>query len=190
MNKNHKASINKISVEKPNLYLIGFMGTGKSKVGSLLAPQLELCFLDSDQAIETQTGLTVKAIFEKKGEAYFRNLERKFIEEGHPAQGCLLACGGGLPIPSGMLGLLESKGIVVCLFVSPDTIFRRTTKSKDIRPLLEKEDKKATINRLLQQRLPIYQKTSLCISTEGLTPAEIATRITHIYHQKTNSVIK
>ena len=66
MNKNDKGLTSKTSTHKTNLYLIGFMGTGKSRVGRLLAQQLELCFLDSDHAIERQTGLTVKAIFEKK----------------------------------------------------------------------------------------------------------------------------
>lgn len=187
MNQKHSDCLSSKTTCKPNLYLIGFMGTGKSEVGRLLAPKLKLNFYDTDQAIEQLAGCTVKEIFAKQGETHFRYLERKFIEDGHPAQECLIACGGGLAIPSGMLDLLESKGIVVCLFASAKTIFRRTAEAKNTRPLLDQEDKKAAIDHLLQSRLPIYQKARFSVDTENRTTAEVTTHIASIYREETKN---
>src|SRR4051812_7704562 len=85
-----------------NLYLVGFMGTGKSTVGRQVARQLGFQFLDSDHEIERLQGKPVARIFAEEGEAKFRTLEREFIERGHPADRCIVACGGGLVVPPGM----------------------------------------------------------------------------------------
>ena len=105
-----------------NLYLVGFMGTGKSTVGRQVARQLEFQFLDSDHEIERGEGKPVAKIFAEEGEARFRALERAFIEEGHPANRCVIACGGGLVVPDGMLDLLRRRGVVVCLHAPIETI--------------------------------------------------------------------
>ena len=89
----------------PNLYLIGFMGTGKSSAGLLTAQKLNLQFIDSDQQIENQIGSSISNIFKIQGEKKFRELEKKFIQSGHPQTGCVVSCGGGLPIPEGMVGI-------------------------------------------------------------------------------------
>ena len=122
-----------------NIYLIGFMGVGKSAIGRRLAHELGARFTDSDQAIEQQAGLTVKQIFEQSGEATFREYERRFVETGHPASGQVIACGGGLAVQPGMLAQLKQRGIVVSLFASEATILKRTRKNKQ-RPLLNVEN--------------------------------------------------
>ena len=98
------------------------MGTGKTSAGELAADKLGLRFLDSDREIEKATGLGVAAIFEREGEAAFREKEREFILQGHPEGGCLVSCGGGLPVPEGMLGHLKERGLVLALWAEPQTI--------------------------------------------------------------------
>ena len=83
-----------------NLYLVGFMGTGKSTVGRQVARQMGFEFIDSDHEIERRQGQPVSQIFAEQGEAKFRALEREFIEHGHPAQKCVVSCGGGLVVPT------------------------------------------------------------------------------------------
>ena len=80
----------------PNIYLLGFMGTGKTSVGKRLAQTLGYTFIDSDEEIEKKCAMEIKDIFAKYGEDYFRKLEREFIESGHPAANCVISCGGGL----------------------------------------------------------------------------------------------
>src|SRR4051812_46435873 len=82
-----------------NLYLVGFMGTGKSTVGRQLARQMGFEFIDSDHEIERRQGKPVSQIFAEEGEARFRALEREFIEHGHPTKKCVVSCGGGLVVP-------------------------------------------------------------------------------------------
>ena len=81
---------------RPNLYLLGFMGTGKSSVGRKVAARLKLKFLDSDAEIEKSAGMQINDIFAKYGEEKFRQMERDFMESGHPESGCVISCGGGL----------------------------------------------------------------------------------------------
>ncbi|MBT7867032.1 MAG: shikimate kinase, partial [Opitutales bacterium] len=92
---------------KPNLYLVGFMGTGKSAVGRSVASRLGFAFIDSDHAIEEADGRSIKEIFDSEGEVAFRKLERKFIDEGHANECCVISCGGGLIAQPGMLKRLR-----------------------------------------------------------------------------------
>jgi shikimate kinase len=166
--------------EAVNLYLIGFMGVGKSAVGRYLARLLGMRFIDSDRAIEDKAGMSIPAIFESQGEAAFRNMEREFIENGHPGHGCVVSCGGGLPIEPGMRELLLSKGVVVCLFASEKTIIRRTS-ANNKRPMLNVEDPIKRVRQLMTKRMPIYMNTGTGISTENRNLPEIASHVARIY---------
>lgn len=168
---------------RPNLYLVGPMGVGKSAVGRTLAQQLGLWFLDSDREIEHTSGRTIKEIFATDGEAAFRTMERAFIENGHPEQGCLVATGGGLIIPDGMMELVQSKGVVLCLFASVDTIIKRTS-TTDKRPLLNVEDPAAKVRELLEKREPYYKKAGPGVCTENSTIAEISSRLARLYERE------
>ena len=95
-----------------NLYLVGFMGTGKSTVGRAVAHKLGFHMVDSDHEIEREQGKTIPEIFAQDGEAAFRAMERVFIESGHPAERTVVSCGGGLVVQPGMLALLKSKGLI------------------------------------------------------------------------------
>ncbi len=168
---------------RPNLYLIGFMGVGKSAVGRQVARHLNFEFIDSDNAIEVLEGRSVRAIFESDGEDAFRVMERAFLENGHPGEGCVVACGGGLPLAEERRRILLTRGIVICLFASIATILRRTSASSK-RPLLDAPDLEERVRTLIAEREPIYMKTGIGISTEGRTLDEVARNVVRIYHRE------
>jgi shikimate kinase len=170
----------------PNLYLIGFMGVGKSVVGRALARALRMRFIDSDNAIEQAAGRPIARIFKEDGEAAFRALERAFIEQGHPEEGTVVSCGGGLPVQPGMSELLRDKGVVVCLFANPRTILRRTVGNPK-RPLLDVPDPEARIRALLAEREPVYMRAGIGISTEGRTINEVVASIARVYRRAARS---
>ena len=156
------------------------MGVGKSTVGNRLARELKYSFFDSDVAIEKRIGKKVPEIFADEGETVFRQYEREFIEFGHPAEGCVVSCGGGLVMQEGMVERLKSKGIVICLSASIESILKRTQRCKN-RPLLNVDDPEARIRELLAEREPIYMNAGICISTEGRTISEIVRHLQRTY---------
>jgi shikimate kinase len=166
----------------PNLYLIGFMGTGKSSVGKIIAQKTGLTFIDSDQEIENQTGLSISKIFETQGEQKFRELEKKFIQNGHPESGCLVSCGGGLPIPDGMIEILKEKGFVFCLWASVKTIYERTSGNNQ-RPLLQTKNPKSEIKSLLQKREPKYLLADQIVNTEQRSLVQVSDLIIRKYNE-------
>ena len=156
-----------------NLYLVGFMGTGKSTVGRAVAHRLGFHMVDSDHEIERQQRKTIPEIFAQDGEAAFRAMERVLIESGHPAERTVVSCGGGLVVQPGMLALLKSKGVVVCLHASVETILARTSRQQN-RPLLIAEDPAERIRTLFAQREPIYKQAGTVILTDGRPLTDIA----------------
>ncbi len=163
-----------------NLYLVGFMGTGKSTVGRMLARQLGLKFLDSDHEIERAQGRAVSKIFAEDGEPRFRELEREFTERGHPASGCVVACGGGLVVPPGMLELLRRRGVVICLHAPIETILRRTMHTTH-RPLLQVDDREARLRELYARREEVYRRTGTMVLTDKRPMREIVAHVLRIY---------
>jgi len=149
-----------------NLYLVGFMGTGKTTVGRAVAHKLGFVLVDSDHEIERQRGQTIPEIFAAEGEAAFRGLERDFVSTGHPAQRAVVSCGGGLVVQPGMLDLLKSKGVVVCLHASIETILARTARHQH-RPLLVTENPEERIRTLFAVREPIYKQSGTVILTDS-----------------------
>jgi shikimate kinase len=165
-----------------NLYLVGFMGTGKTTVGRAVAVRLGFTFLDSDHEIERAAGKTVARIFAEDGEPEFRRLERQFIESGHPPTGRVVACGGGLVVQPGMLGLLQSRGVVVCLHASFETVLSRTSGTNH-RPLLAVNDPAERVRTLYAQREPIYRRAGTVILTDGRPLLEVVAHVVRAYRR-------
>jgi shikimate kinase len=166
-----------------NLYLVGFTGTGKSTVGRAVARQLEYDFIDSDHEIEHTAGRTIAQIFAEEGEPAFRALERKFIEDERPASGRVVACGGGLVVPDGMLELLRSRGVVVCLHASLETVIERTVRSVH-RPLVQGENREEKVRELYARREAIYRRTGTVILTDHRPLREITAHVARIFQRE------
>lgn len=173
---------NKIAAEQPNLILTGFMGTGKSSVGRLLARLWHRPFLDTDKEIERRTHRKIKDIFAEDGEAFFRELERRCVEEWLPDSGAVIATGGGILTSSGMREKLRSRGIVVTLFASPETIYTRTRSGA--RPLLQTENPTEKIRELLAVREKDYLLAGVGVLTDGRTMLDLAQSISRIYRRQ------
>ena len=156
-----------------NLYIVGFMGTGKSTVGRAVAHKLGFHMVDSDHEIERQQKKTIPEIFAQEGEAAFRAMERAFIEGGHTGERTVVSCGGGLVVQPGMLGMLQSRGVVVCLHASVETILARTSRQQN-RPLLVAENPEERIRTLFAQREPIYRQSGTVILTDSRPLLDIA----------------
>jgi shikimate kinase len=163
-----------------NLYLVGFMGVGKSLIGRRAAKELGLRFIDSDAAIEKAVGCTVAEIFEKEGEPLFREYERAFVESGHPQSGCLVACGGGLVVQPGMGAQLRERGVVISLFASPETILERTGRNNK-RPLLNVPNREQRVRELLKEREPAYLSAGIAISVDDRSSNSVLEHVCRIY---------
>lgn len=159
------------------------MAVGKSAVGRAVSRVLQMRFVDSDQYIEHAEGRSIPEIFEDEGEAYFRELERRFMLEGHPERGTVVACGGGLPIEPGMREILLNRGVVVSLFARVETIMERASRNNR-RPLLNVEDPESRIRELLQLREPIYLSTGIGISVDGRSIAEVVQNVVRVYERE------
>ena len=145
------------------LVLIGMMGAGKSSIGRRIAARLNLPFVDADVEIEAaHAGLTIPEIFARYGEPYFRDGEVRVIArllEGGPS---VLATGGGAFLREETQRRIRAKGISMWLRADPDVIMRRVKRRSD-RPLLQTDDPVATIQRLVDERYPIYAKADLTV---------------------------
>jgi len=162
-----------------NIVLVGFMGTGKTAVGKLLSQRLGREFLELDEVIEKKEGTSIREIFEKKGEAYFRKLEKEAVKETAQKKGIIISAGGGAIIDEENLKNLKENGILICLSSSVDVILKRTKGPKK-RPLLNVPDPKKKIEELLKKRESYYKKSDFCIDTSTLTVEQVVDKIIEI----------
>jgi shikimate kinase len=154
-------------LSKPNVFLIGPMGSGKSAVGRHLARLLKFSFHDSDADIEAKTGVDIAFIFEKEGEAGFRQRERESIERLTALDGVVIATGGGAVILAENRRVLADRGTVVYLETSVAQQMERTRHGRH-RPLLNDTDPKLKLGELMDQRAALYAEISdLTVSTDG-----------------------
>lgn len=161
-----------------NIALIGFMGTGKSSVGQIVAAQLNFTFIDTDQLIESRTGKTIPRIFAENGEPAFRELERQITEELASGRNQLISTGGGLPVNPANMESLKAHALVVCLWASPEKIWERV-RHQSHRPLLHDPDPLAKIRNLLATREPFYKKADVLVNTELRSAKEVAQQVIH-----------
>ncbi len=161
-----------------NIALIGFMGTGKSSVGRLIADQLRFQYLDTDDLIERRAGKSISRIFAEDGEPAFRLLERKVVEELATQSQAVIATGGGLGASLENINSLKSHSIVVCLWASPEKIWERVG-SQTHRPLLQDADPMAKIRSLLASREACYKEADVLLNTELRALREVAQQAMH-----------
>lgn len=159
-----------------NVALIGLMGAGKSTVGRILADRLHFDFVDTDTLIERQAGISVAELFERHGEAHFRELERQLVADLAHRQNTVMATGGGLGANPEHLASLKTHALVAYLCASPDKLFERVRFASH-RPLLKDPDPQGRLRTLLAAREPIYRQADLLVSTDWRQPMETALHI-------------
>ncbi len=152
------------------------MAAGKSVVGRRLARRLKRRFVDLDQAIEARENMGVAAIFSRKGEKYFRKVEKELLREALEKDGQVIATGGGAILDEDNLRLLKEKALLVCLTAPPETLLRRSGGSRD-RPLLAGGDRQKRIEEILKRREKSYAQAHLRIETDDLTVEEVVEKI-------------
>jgi shikimate kinase len=160
-----------------NLFLIGPMGAGKSAVGRQLAKMLHLDFVDSDDEVESRTGVDIPFIFEKEGEEGFRKREARVIDELSQLDGIVLATGGGAVVDADSRSRLGARGFVVYLSTSVEQQLQRTNRGRE-RPLLGNGDPAEVLDRLMAERDPLYREIAdLVVNTDGRRVQTVAREI-------------
>lgn len=160
-----------------NIVLIGFMGTGKTTIGRLLASRLGRPFVDCDKKVEFENGMTIREIFEHYGEAYFRQKEKDMITKLSRYNNAVIATGGGVVLSNENMRRLKKNGIIIALTASADNILERTGR-RNTRPLfIDYFDRKQTIDKLLSERWELYQKADFSIDTNNYSPQHVITEI-------------
>jgi len=165
---------------KRNIVLLGFMGTGKTTAGRILAARLGMTLVDMDEVIAERAGKTISAIFAESGEPYFRALERALVQELSRRTGLVVAAGGGVVLNPDNVADYARSGLVVCLTAEADAILRRV-RGESHRPLLEDGDKAARVLQLLESRRAKYEAIPSRVDTTALTPEQVADRIVALY---------
>lgn len=160
-----------------NVVLVGFMGTGKSSVGSRLAQRLRMQFLDMDREIEHLLGMSVERIFRVHGEKRFRSEESIMARKLAMRENLVIATGGGVVMNPDNIEALKKNGIVVRLEATPEDILSRVSRKKGTRPLLKKDVKVDQIKNMLKEREEYYNMADLTIDTSGKDLDDIVNNI-------------
>lgn len=156
--------------------LIGFMGTGKSKVGKVLAAKLKWPHFDTDEIITKDVGASPGEIIRRRGESAFREIERKVVHLLAPIDPCVISTGGGVPLNSDNMKDLSQNAHVVWLRAKPETILKRAGDIKT-RPLIDPANPLKSIQDRLKDREPAYQAAKIAVETDSLTIDQVAEKI-------------
>lgn len=169
---------------RDNVILTGFMGTGKTSLGKLLATRLGRPFVDIDKKIEDETQLSIPQIFEQFGEAHFRELEKAAVKELSERRGLVIATGGGTVKDEENIRLLKSSGIIICLTTKPEEILNRTARRGE-RPVLDGggNERLETIKKLLAERKKFYDRADYQVDTTDWSPIQIVDNICRYLRQ-------
>ncbi|MDA3907236.1 MAG: shikimate kinase [Bacteroidales bacterium] len=156
------------------IYLIGYMGSGKSSMGKKLAARLGYSFLDLDSLIEEEQKQSVSDIFAEKGENAFRSFERLALHQTFEMENIVVSTGGGTPVFFDNMSLMNEKGLCIYLKSDSDVLVNRLLPNQHLRPLiakLSKEELSVFINEQIKKRSPFYEKAKMHIEARDLTPA-------------------
>jgi shikimate kinase len=159
-----------------NIYLVGFMGTGKTVVGKQTARQLGREFFDLDSLIEQRQKRQISQIFAEQGEAYFRRLEKEMLQEISLKKNLVISCGGGIVLDEQNIRIMKQGGLMICLSAKPEVILGRT-RGQMHRPLLNVDNPQDKIEQLLKMRAPFYAQADYVIDTSGLPVSEVVNKV-------------
>lgn len=173
-----------MQTRRKNLVLLGFMGTGKSTAGALVAQRAGAPFLDMDAELTRRARKSVADIFAEDGEEAFREMESKLcVEWGGRPMGAVIACGGGVPLRAKNLRVLAKHGILLCLTADLATLAARTARASE-RPLLRASDHVSHLRALLARREVAYGRLPIHLDTTLRTPEGTALRILDIWKRE------
>jgi shikimate kinase len=170
-----------------NIYLIGFMGSGKSTAGKRIASSLRWNFADIDRMVEEREGEPVSAIFARKGEGYFREAENAALRTVSERSRTVVACGGGTPCSNENMEVMASTGVTVWLRLPVQEITERLRKSNNVRPLLADTvggELNARVARLLESRECWYEKADLVIDGVNDTIEDITVKVAALVRER------
>lgn len=163
-------------IKMKNIYIVGFMGTGKTSVGKLLAKKTKRQFVDLDELIQLREKRLIADIFTKDGEPYFRRIEKQVLKEVAKEKKFVVACGGGIVINEENIQIMKETGMIICLSTKPQVLLRRIGACK-LRPLLNVANPKKQVELLLKLRAPYYAKADKTIDTTRLSIKEVVDKI-------------
>lgn len=159
-----------------NIYLTGFMGTGKSAVGRELAKRLKFMLVDIDALIVQKEKRSINDIFSQSGEPYFRKVESATLKEVSLKEDQVVSCGGGIVLNPDNTALMKQTGRLVYLSARPEVIFERVRRHTH-RPLLQVADPLAKIQELLAARKPHYEQAEFVVDSSEISVKEVADKI-------------
>lgn len=159
-----------------NIYLLGFMGSGKTSVGKKIAEKKNMTFFDLDEKIEEEERAIIAEIFSDKGEEYFRKAEKNALKKLAGMDSCVVATGGGAVMDPENFQAMKDTGITVSLIASPEIVYERV-KDSTLRPLLNVENPLDEIKKLLFERAHFYIKSDVILDTSDLSVEEAAEEI-------------
>lgn len=166
-----------------NIVLIGFMGTGKTTIGRLLAERLDRSFIDTDAVIEEITGKTIPQIFARDGVTRFRSEEALLVKKLAGRDSLVIATGGGMVLNPENVRLLKENGILIALTAEPEVIYQRVRNVKS-RPLLVKSNQREAIDSLLKEREGSYNIAACTIDTGRCTQEKAVDDIIRFLREK------
>ena len=161
---------------KSNIILVGMMGSGKSFSSKRLGELLKMPFVSTDALIEEKEGQPIAEIFAKKGEAYFRNLEKEIVKDVSQKENIIIDCGGGVVLDPENITNLKKNGTMIYLAAPAEFLYEKI-KNATHRPLLKGPDPLGKIKELLITRDPLYRKADVTLDTNNLTIEEICQQI-------------
>lgn len=166
-----------------NIVLIGFMGTGKTCVGQLVAEELGWPFVDLDLEVEKAIGMSIAEYFSRFGEGAFRDREQEAVVRVSALSRVVVATGGGVVLRQKNIDQLKKTGVLVCLSASEEEIVART-EGDTLRPLLNRPDRLQVIRDLLTERMPQYRQADVLMDTDGKSAPETAALILRILREE------
>ena len=164
-------------MRKNHIFLIGFMGSGKSTVAKYLSSAYQMKQIEMDEQIEKDEGRSISSIFEKEGEEYFRTLETELLKSLDPRETFVVSCGGGVAVKEENVREMKEKGRIILLSAQPETVYARVKNSHN-RPLLEGNMNVSYIKNLMDKRQKLYERAAdFQVKTDGRTAEDIGEEI-------------